>query len=55
VKSLVGEHGVIEAMLDEWAKRFPPPRVGKPAKAKASPSGAPRKRKGAKGNGDAET
>ena len=34
VRSLVGENGVTEAMLDEWAKRSPPPRGGKPAQAK---------------------
>lgn len=48
VKSLVGENGVTEPMLDEWAKRFPPPKGGKPAKTKAAASDAPKKPKRAK-------
>jgi hypothetical protein len=33
VRSLVGENGVTEAMLEEWATRFPPPKGGKLAHA----------------------
>lgn len=48
VKSLVGENGVTEPMLDEWVKRFPPPKGGKPVKTKPTPNDAPKKSKRAK-------
>ncbi len=54
VRSLVGENGVTEAMLDEWAKRFPPPKGGKPAKPKPSPSAAPKAKKGARAKAKAK-
>jgi len=37
VRSLVGENGVTDAMLDEWAKRFPPPRAGRSTTSTTSP------------------
>ena len=46
VRSLVGENGVTKAMLDEWAKRFPSPKGGKPSKPKAPSSEAPKAKKG---------
>lgn len=54
VRSLVGENGVTEAMLDEWAKRFPAPKGGKPAKPKAPPSEAPKAKKGARAKAKAK-
>lgn len=55
VKSLVGENGVTEPMLDEWAKRFPPPKGGKPAKPKAPSSETPKAKKGRRAKAKEDT
>lgn len=56
VKGVVGEQGVTEAMLDEWAAAHPPPGRGKAAaKAAAAPKLTKKRAAKAKaGEGDAE-